>query len=310
MARRSFVTGANGFLGAHLVRALLDRGDSVHIFIRPISNLFRLGDISSEIVIHEGSILSKDSLERALHDALPEHVFHLAGYGASGSEQDSALIQDVNVTGTRLLYEACANISGIQAIVHAGSAVEYGKKTVPLDEQMMASPRNEYGLAKLWATLYGEMLREEKHMPITSLRLFNTYGPYDVPTRFTAALTLALLRSQMPKLSGPEVVRDFVYVDDVVSAFLLASEGPCGIYNIGSGTQTSLYDSAAIIQKALGTNVNLEWGGDVGRNIDSECFKANTQRAKDLLGWEPHTTFVDGIEETVKWFTKYESYYA
>jgi len=310
MAKRSFITGAGGFIGANLARRLLAEGDEVHVFVRPAKTNWRLIGLEDKITVHEGDMRSYESVQAALQVAKPERVFHLAGYGASGTEKDSDQIREVNITGTHHLYRVCSEIGGVEVIIHAGSAAEYGKKQESLREDMLPEPSTEYGLAKLWATQYGEILRREKNVPITTLRLFNTYGPYDVGVRLSAAVTLALLRGDVPQLSNPEVVRDFVYIDDVVGAFLKATDAPFGVYNVGTGIQTSLREVVALIQKEVGSNKELVWGGDPGRGTDSSFFMADTTKAEHGLGWKATTPLTDGMQKSVAWLSDHQESYA
>lgn len=307
---RVLVTGAGGFIGAHVARALLLAGDEVHILVRPVSPLWRLTDIQERLYIHQGDITNIEDIGNVVSKSNPDEVFHLAGYGASSTERDMVSMQRVIVDGTKHLYEACRALNRFPRIVHAGSASEYGIHNQPLHEDMEALPATEYGRAKLRATIYGETLRTQEALPITTLRLFNTYGEYDAPVRFIPATIIGLLQGKQLNLSHGETVRDFIYVVDVVDACMRARTGPCGVYNIGTGVQTNLHDTIALIQEALCNTTPLIWGGEEGRGNDSSCFSANVQKAESALGWRPQTSLREGIERTASWFAENVSLYA
>lgn len=307
---RVLVTGAAGFVGTNLVRTLLAAGDEVHVLLRAGGRRDRLTDIVDRLVIHEADIADRVAVGKAVAVADPARVFHLAQYGGNRGEADPAEVRRVVIDGTSALYEACAKLGALEAIVHAGSSSEYGTKTEPMQETTLPEPNSFYGLAKLWATLYGEHLRREQHLPITTLRLFSVYGPYEAKARLVPAVILALMDGKTPTLANPKTGRDFVHVDDVVRAFMMAVGKPKGIYNIGTGVQTTLKDAVDAIQQALGSTTELTWGVDQGRAFDTVRWVGDPSRAKNVLGWEPTLALSEGIGQTVDWFRTHRALYA
>jgi dolichol-phosphate mannosyltransferase len=307
---RILVTGASGFVGANLVRALIDRGDEVHAVVHSANTSWRLADILKRLSMHEVEMTNHDAITDVVARVMPEEVYHLAHYGGNRGESDGQRIRQVIIEGTAALYEACARLPNVPVIIHTGSSSEYGAKREAMREDMVPEPNIEYGIAKLWATLYGEYLRREKGMPITTLRLFSPYGPYESAVRLFPAVTIAFLKGAVPMLSHPETVRDFVYVDDVVEALLLATHKPYGIYNVGTGVETTLRQAVEEIKREVGVSVPLVWGGDEGRGaIDLKKWCADTTLAKRELGWEAKTSLTEGIKKTVEWFRQNDSLY-
>lgn len=307
---RVLVTGAGGFVGTNLVRALLKRGDEVHAMVHAGSTHSRLADIREQLTLHEIEMADRDAVAGVIERVAPEEVYHLAHYGGNRGQNDAPQVRRVIIEGTAALYEACARMNSMPVIVHTGSSSEYGAKKEAMREDMAPEPITEYGVAKLWATLYGEYLRREKGMSITTLRLFSVYGPYESEARLFPAVTIAFLKGTAPSLSNPETVRDFVYVEDVVEALLLAARRPYGIYNIGTGIETTLHRTVEGIEKEVGVSLPLVWGGDAGRGaIDLTTWRADTTLARQNLGWEATTPLAEGIKKTVEWFRQNRSLY-
>lgn len=307
---RVLVTGASGFIGANLVRALLDRGDEVHAIVHAGSTHWRLADIRERLTLHEIEMTDRDAVIEVVARVVPEEVYHLAHYGGNRGQNDGLQIRRVIIEGTAALYEACMQLSVMPAIVHMGSSSEYGTKKEAMCEDMVPEPNIEYGIAKLWATLYGDYLRREKSMPITTLRLFSAYGPFESMPRLFPTVILYFLNGTVPPLSNPETVRDFVYVGDVVHALLLAAHKPYGIYNVGSGIETALRRAVEEIEKKVGVSLPLVWGGDKGRGaIDSTTWRADTTLSRQNLDWEATTPLAEGIKKTVEWFRQNSSLY-
>ena len=176
---------------------------------------------------------------------------------------------------------------------------------------MVAEPNTAYGCAKLWATVYGEHLRREEGVPITTLRLFSVYGPFEAKSRLVPAVTLSLLADNLPTLSSPKTARDFVYVGDVVAAIMLASDvNKPGVYNIGGGTNVTLQEIVDCIAAEVGSSLELVWGSDASRSFDTARWVADTTKTEEVLGWKSTTPLVDGIVKTVQWLKEHDGLYA
>lgn len=306
MDKRVLVTGASGFIGANLVRSLLRRGDEVHIFQRPESNQWRLAEIKRELKLHDVYINDRVGVLKTVDAIQPEQVFHLAHYGGNPNESDPTLINRVIIEGTAALFDACAKVGSVRAIVNAGSSSEYGSKFYPMKENMILEPNTPYGCAKAWASLYGQYLSSEKNIPIVTLRLFSVFGPWEASTRFIPTAILSSLWGKPLKISNLNTVRDFIFVDDVVVAFLLAVDNALDHskpINIGFGSQITLGGMLELIFEYTGRKVPIEISG-VGRSFDNSnaMWQADILRAKEVLGWKPNFSRETAIYTTVNWF--------
>lgn len=313
MNKKILVTGATGFIGANLVRALIARGDEVHVIARKESSgMWRLADISLKIIIHDVDLSSAIAAKSLVDQVQPEQVFHLAHYGGNRGQNDESLVRKVIIEGGASLFEACALNTCVKSIINAGSSSEYGSKNDKMSEDMMLEPNTGYGVAKAWVTLYGQHLAREKKVPITTLRLFSVYGPYESSTRLVPATTLAFLNDSALKLSNPETTRDFIHVDDVVSAMLLASEKQMvgEVFNIGSGVETTLKEMVSALQEQIESTKKLEWGNLEGRSSDGIRWQASLEHTKNVLGWQPSISLADGVLKTVEWIRSNKHLYA
>lgn len=313
MNKNVLVTGAGGFIGVNLINALLKRGDEVHVLRRPNNKQTRLTGVKKKIKSHTIDISNDADVLKLVRKIKPKQVFHLAHYGGNPKENDSIELRKVIIDGTRAIFNACAQVESIKAVVHTGSSSEYGTKLFPMREDMLLEPSIPYGCAKAWATLYGQHLAREKNVPIVTLRLFSVFGPWEMGTRFIPAAILACLNEAVFKLSNPKTVRDFVFVEDVVRAILMAAKNTCTgeVINIGSGRQTSLKKTADLIFKNTEKKPSHVKMGSSGRSFDraNVVWKANISKAKKLLNWQPKFSLEEGITQTIKWINENEKFY-
>ncbi|OGM99550.1 MAG: hypothetical protein A2817_01180 [Candidatus Yanofskybacteria bacterium RIFCSPHIGHO2_01_FULL_39_8b] len=312
MFRKVLVTGAGGFIGSNLVQALIKRGDKVHILTRPGSARWRLADTIKHVKIYPVQTFNERSIFNILKKAKLEVVFHLSHYGGNPNQNDEAMVRKVNIDITSALFNACAKIDSIESIIHSGSSSEYGSKNKPMREDMVLEPNTAYGCAKAWSTLYGQYLAREKNIPITTLRLFSVFGYWEHLPRFMPSVILAGLRGHPPQVSDPKIVRDFIFIDDVIRALIMASEKkPVGeIINIGYGKQMELGKAVDIILKNLKSKMGVKWGIG-GRSFDktNAIWQADISKAKKILGWKPKFTQEEGIIKTIKWFNDNQKLY-
>ena len=312
MSKKVLVTGAGGFIGANLVRALLARGDEVHVLSRPESSHWRLAQIKEKIKFHNTQINDEASVLKVVKDVQPEQIFHLAHYGGNASESDLGLIHKVIIAGSSAVFDACSKVGSVKSLVNAGSSSEYGAKQSPMKEDMLLEPNTSYGCAKAWATFYGQHLAREKKVPITTLRFFTPFGPWESPPRFMPSVILSCLRGAAPQITNPLLVRDFAFVDDVVRACILAADNPHPgeVINISFGCQMTFGEAVEIILKHTRMKVDIEIGG-TGRSFDqtNNMWQADISKARDLLGWEPKYSQEEGIIKTIKWFNENKNLY-
>ena len=258
---RTLVTGGAGFIGSHLVDALVDEGHDV-VVVDDLSNGLD-ANLNPNADVEIGSITDDDLIARAVHDV--EVVFHLGALGAvPRSLHDPLRTDEVNVRGTlTVLHAACE--AGVRRVVYASSSSVYGGATVlPTPESAPLRPRSPYAVSKLAAEWYCRVFAERFPIETVALRYFNVYGPRQRPDATYAAViplfTTALLRGEAPTVFGDgKQSRDFTYVGDVVAANLAAASAPASVsgsvFNVAPGTSHTLLELVDELRDILGVQI-------------------------------------------------------
>lgn len=304
---RALVTGGTGFIGANLVRRLLSDGHEVHLLVRPGYHTWRLGDLVDGRHTHLVEPGDRDRVRSLVISLDLDWVFNLAAHGAYPEQGDVAQMVNTNVTGFVHLAEAAAE-AGIRAFVQAGSSSEYGFKDHPPSEQELLTPNSAYSATKASASLYAVHLAAQG-VPITVLRIYSAYGPWEEPSRLVPTLVGQGLRGRLPPLVSPDTARDFVYVDDVVEAFVRVAHLarlPQPIYNIGSGHQTSLRSAVESLRRVLPIKEEPRWGSMSGRSWDTSTWVSDCSAAERDLSWTARTEFEAGLRATIAWMRQPE----
>ncbi|MFZ4854809.1 MAG: NAD-dependent epimerase/dehydratase family protein [Desulfuromonadaceae bacterium] len=309
---RVLITGVTGFVGACLARKFLELGHEIHAFARPESNLWRIADIVDKIFLHNVDLRAAQVVEGVVGTIKPECIFHLATYGGFSLQQNSEDIFATNLLGTINLVAACEKI-GFAYFVNTGSSSEYGAKSHAMKESDQLDPRGDYGVSKAAATLFCRSEALQKKLPIISLRIFSPYGPWDDPKRFIPYVISSLLNKTVPTLSTPDSVRDYIFIDDVIAAYVAVSSVtivPGAIYNVGSGTQTSIGDVTSAIVDKIGGNLIPAWGMREIQRTEPATWVADISALTSYCNWRPSVSLKDGLQLTIDWITTNLSRYA
>ena len=307
---RVLITGAAGFVGANLARALVQQGRQVAVITRKNSNLWRLSEVRGSLEQHTADLADAPMLRQIVQKVQPTIVFHTAAasvYGGQVPATESEMVQS-NLLGTMNLIRACADVN-YRCFINTGSSSEYGPKTEPMVETDRTEPRDIYGVIKCAATHFAAAVARKEHKPILTLRLFSPFGPFDDPRRLIPTVIVAALAGRDIKLARPEIGRDYVFIDDVVAAYLAAAERARElmgeIINIGSGRQTTLEETVATLLTLVKSPSRALWGAAPGSPQDNPLWQANIEKARERLGWQPRVTFLEGLRRTVDWFREH-----
>jgi UDP-glucuronate 4-epimerase len=314
--RSWLVTGGVGFIGFHVSRALLERGDRVTVLDdfsdAPYPAAYKrrnLRDLeatphAAALRVVEGCVTSDALVADALRGA--DGVIHLAGLaGVRPSFKSPARYARVNVEGTATLFEA-ARAAGIERFAFASSSSVYGNSTpLPAREDAPAvAPESPYAATKRSAELVaGALSRQAPSITCSALRFFTVYGPRQRPEMaITLFARAALAGRPLPVFGDGSMRRDFTHVSDIVAGVIAAAErvGPgFRAYNLGSGRPITLHDLLAALERAVGTKLIIDRQplqlGDV------EATFADITRAREELGWSPNVPLSDGLRSVVEW---------
>ena len=305
MRRRVLVTGGTGFVGANLVRRLLADGHAVHLLVRPGSaTAWRLAGVAGDVERHRAPLDDRAAVERAVRRVKPEWIFHLAAHGAYSWETDLDRILATNVLGTVNLVRACLR-TGFDAFVNAGSSSEYGYKRKAPRETEWVEPNSHYAVAKVAATHFCRLTAQCERVKIATLRLYSVYGPWEDPGRLMPTLIVHGLAGTLPPLVDPRIARDYVYADDVSEAFVRAAAKPHPepgpVFNVGSGTQTTLRQVVTVARRVLAIPEKPRWGSMPNRQWDTSVWVSDNRAIRRALGWKPRYDFERGFRQMVAW---------
>jgi nucleoside-diphosphate-sugar epimerase len=304
------VTGAAGFIGSSLVRALLETGAQV----RGIDNFAtgrreNLAEVLSKIDFREADILDLN----AMHDACDgiDYVLHQAAIpSVPKSLLDPLGSNRANVDGTVNVLVA-ARDAKVKRVVYAASSSAYGDTpTLPKYEAMPPNPISPYAVAKLASELYMLSFYRCYGLETVCLRYFNIFGPHQDPTSqysgVLAKFSMQMLRGEQPTIFGDgETSRDFTYIDNAVSANLLACSAPAAecagrVFNCATGRRITLNQTFEALKHLTGykgtANYGPERGGDIKHSL------ADISQAEKHLGYKVLVNFEDGLRRTVEWY--------
>jgi UDP-glucose 4-epimerase len=302
---RVLVTGGGGFIGSHLVRALLERGDEVRVLDNfATGNRANLEGLDIEVV--EGELRSYERVHNAVRGC--EVVFHLGALGSvPRSVQDPLTTSAVNVEGTLNVLLA-ARDEGVRRVVFASSSSVYGSSAeLPARESGPVDPISPYGVAKLAAERYCvSFSRVYETFETVVLRYFNVFGPRQNPfSEYAAAvpkfLTAVAAGEQVTVYGDGGQARDFTYVTNVIDANLLAADAPGAsgrIFNVAAGAPHSVNELLETIGTLLETSVDKVHTEP--RPGDIRDSFADIASAREILGWEPRVGFEDGLRLTAE----------
>jgi nucleoside-diphosphate-sugar epimerase len=297
------VTGASGFLGAHVSRLLASSGADVHALRH--GALPPPSAAADDITWHHGDLLDGRRLRDILAGINPEFVFHLAAYGARPGESDRDRMVEVNVRGSAALWDALPD--SVRRVVVAGTCREYANAGAPVTEDYPCDPRGSYVASKHAAIVLLSAFAREDRRPLVVLRPFGPYGPGDDSDRVLPFTIRRLLAGEIVLLSPGDQLCDVAFVDDHARAFALAALAkvpePVAIYNIGSGTSRTLRSLVEAAADAVGdgARAQLRFGALAHRPGDSRVVCADISAARRDLGYASTVSLRDGLERTVRW---------
>lgn len=302
------VTGGAGFIGSHLVEALVNKGNKVCVLDNfSYGSMSNLRSVESKVNVIKGDICNEEILKTALKGV--DYVFHHAALrSVAKSVKDPVKANKVNVEGTIQLLLS-ARRAKVKRVVFASSSSVYGDlEQFPQKEDQLPSPVSPYAVSKLAGEAYCYLFTKILGLETVSLRYFNVYGPRQDPASEYAAVIprfiLAALSDKPFEIHGDGLQsRDFVYIDDVVEANLLAAisrKAAGSVINVGSGKMYSVLQIARTVAKVLDKPLNKKHAPP--RAGDARKTLADIGKQKRLLKYEPRVDLYSGIQQTANFF--------
>ncbi len=310
------ITGGAGFIGSHVARTLLERGDSVVILddfndrydprLKEARIEHMFNDVKKPVVVR-GDIRTKELVEKTMTEHTIDSVIHLAAWASvQPSIENPYIYTDVNVNGTVVILEA-ARKAGVSRIVAASSSSVYGGITeVPFREDMnIMHPISPYAATKASTELMCATWNHLYTIPITCLRFFTVYGPWGRPEMAIFAFTKAILAGETLHMRGKNTTRDFTYIDDIVQGVISALDYANGyhVYNLGESDGVPLPRMISALETALNTKAIIEEvplpSGDIPQTL------SDITRAQQDLNYTPTTNIEDGTKKFAEWYRQW-----
>jgi UDP-glucose 4-epimerase len=299
------ITGGAGFIGSHLCDAFLGKGEEVHV----IDDLSagRVGRLAEDVVLHKTTVVDANRLAGLLTDIAPRLICHLAAQvDVRASVAHPAADAEVNVIGTVNVLEAARAVDARVVFSSTGGAL-YGKDApVPSKENVSPEPESPYGSSKYCAENYIALYNRLHGTAHAVLRFANVYGPRQRSSDEAGVVAVfcaqAIKHKPITIYGDGKQTRDYVYVGDCVAALIAAAESDiAGTWNIGTGTEVSVLDLAAIVSRITGDWTEPEFApARVGELQRSAIL---SEQANRDLGWQPKVSLAEGAESVVRWLT-------
>jgi nucleoside-diphosphate-sugar epimerase len=307
------ITGGAGFVGANFCHKFLELGCDVNLIDRQESNLWRLKDLKEKIKLNFIDLRNYNELESFIIKLNPQIILHFAAYGTYPKEQkDIKNTIETNLLGTINLVNACSKIK-LECFINTGSSSEYGIKERPMAETDFLEPDNLYGITKAASTMYCQNMAKKSGLPIVTMRPFSAYGYFEEKDRLIPTIIKACLANEELKLSSPNSVRDFIFIEDIINAYLLAIENiqkiKGEVFNLGTGKQGTIDEVVKTVKKITDSTTEPKYGQIEPAQFEPKNWVADISKIKKTLNWQPKYNLEKGLEKNIEWFKKNLSFY-
>jgi dTDP-glucose 4,6-dehydratase len=310
MNKKVLLTGATGFIGSHLVVSLLDKGYDVYALERYMTARYVLG-LRKKINTFFADLRDWPALREIVHNLNPDYIIHVAAISPVAYSYDHPHeVMNANFIGTINLAEAAhRECENLKQFLFASTTETYGNGPNPKFENTEQNPNSPYSVSKVAAEKYLLYMRDAYKFPITILRPCNTYGRKDNHHFIVERIIYQMLNKQKEvELGDPDPIRDLMYVDDHVNAYLTClgnSKAINQIFNFGTGVGTTIRNLVGMLVDITDYHGDIIWNTIPKRPLDIAVLVNSYQKAKEVLGWVPENSLKDGLIKTVKyWETK------
>jgi len=310
------VTGADGFIGSWIAKAVLERGANVLTITRDVKkpkiSLDLLG-IRDKMTLVQGDVTDYDLVQRTMNEYSIDTCFHLAAQAIVGIANRSPVSTfDSNIKGTWVILEAIRNSKLIERVVVASSDKAYGEqKKLPYTEDMPLLGLHPYDASKACTDILSRCFAKTYGLPIAVTRCANVYGGADLHVdRIVPGTICSVLRGEVPVIrSDGTPQRDYIYIKDVVNAYLVLAENlnrkevRGEAFNFGTGRPIAVLKLFKKIIKVCGKKIEPKILNEAKNEIQNQYL--SVEKAKETLGWSAKFSLDDGLKETVQWYREY-----
>lgn len=311
MPRQILITGGSGMIGANLTHALVRRNDAVTILSRPSSDRWRMAALKEKVRIVEFDYEQGDDVNSVIEDLRPDVLFHLASTPFNPPSIAPESHFAVNVGMTMKLLDGIRAKSPHTKFIFAGSCAAYGQGD-RITEDMSAAPETMLGVAKQSARMLIEVYAKLYGLMTLNLCLFTPFGPWEGRERLIPHIILSALNGRDIEMTEGTQQRDYLFVDDVVDAFICAMDevGHSGeTLNICSGTSMPVRDVARKLLDIMGKDVELKLGALATRPDEIRIVSGDNEKALNVLNWSPSHSLDEALMKTVSWYQENKNLY-
>jgi nucleoside-diphosphate-sugar epimerase len=303
---RILVTGATGFVGGHLQTALADQGHEVLALDRYVTGRYVLGAERRAKTIF-CDLRDAFAVRRVVREHQPDAVVHLAALSAVSYSYDHPNeVLETNLTGTVNLAEACLrDVPHFRHFLFASTSETYGGGPATKREDTPQSPNSPYAVSKLAAEKYLLYMRDAHGFPLTALRNFNTYGRKNNTHFVVERIVVQMLQGAQVRLGDPTPVRDLLYIDDHLRAYLACLANPKAIgevFNFCTGRGVTIGELVDLLRGYTGFQGEVVWGAIPARPLDIPVLIGDASKAERLLGWRHQVPLEEGLRVTVDYW--------
>jgi nucleoside-diphosphate-sugar epimerase len=289
--KKILVTGGTGFIGANLVRRLVQEGADIYVIARESSNFWRLNDVLEKIRFRISDLSDAAGLKKIIQEIKPDGVFHLGATTImQGVITEPKKVMDVNFNGTKNLLESLN--PNCEFFINTGTFSD-------------TEGTDDYAKSKLCATQFCSDFGKNNGIPVVTLRLFAPYGSYIQRGRLMFAVLTDAMKGIDIKMSSPTITRDFIFVDDLVDLYFAAAKNATKnqgeVFDAGTGVSTTLKEVADTALAITGSQSQIIWGSLVVLSYDKKNVQADIGKTISRLGWHPKTTLFEGMQKTHDW---------
>jgi len=299
------VTGGTGFIGSHLIPELLERGYDVYNLERYVTGRLRRPKVCKTIF---ADLTDYAEICQIVTRLKPDVVIHLAAISPVSYSYDKYLeVTETNYLGTINLAEACRKVVSFKHFLFASTSETYGMNpNPPFSENSEQLPNSPYAVSKVACERYLQYMRMAFDFPVTILRPFNSYGRKADYHFVVESMIVQMLTGKKCYLGDPAPVRDFLYVDDHVNAYLTCLEQPDKsigqVFNFCTGRGVSIGELASIVSQITGFQGDVYWNAIPSRPLDIPVLIGKNDKAREILGWTPTISLEEGLQRTVQFW--------